>query len=255
MLYKCKYILYKCLSGYISLIAHLPIVLFPPHFYNHKFKQSTSVLSATKDFDKFTTESIKASAPAKVIAMSTALAIPPSMPEPTAITRTAVKNLTNLQNNFQHTMPSPTQQAITIVDEALVLHKDSIVGGEKVHVSVLTPGGNGEDMGDLSHKGSAAGLVTVPTLRMVTLDAGLSDKANPTSSTAGVYLWFGETDDGKASLEIGSSVSSASPLSGDVKTAHVSPSFPYSEVDYQSDPADFSTLVSRYPLAASINMR
>ncbi|XP_026776837.2 plexin-B1 [Pangasianodon hypophthalmus] len=208
--------------------------------YNQHLKLPTSVLSTTKDFDQFTTESTKASAPAKVIAMSTALVIPPTIPEPTAITRTAVKALTNLPTNFQHTMPSSTQQAITIAAEGQVLHKDSTVGGEKVHVSVLTPGGNGEDMDDLAYKGSAADLVTVPTLMV---GAGLSDKVIPTSSTAGVNLWFGESDDGKASLEIGSSASSASPLSGDGKTARVSPSFPYSsEGDYQSDPADFSPL-------------
>ncbi|MCJ8741782.1 hypothetical protein PDJAM_G00074620 [Pangasius djambal] len=201
--------------------------------YNQHFKLPTSVFSTTKDFDQFTTESTKASAPAKVIAMSTALVIPPTIPEPTAITRTAVKALTNLPSNFQHTMPSSTQQAITIAAEAQVLHKDSTVGGEKLHVSVVTPGGNGEDKSDLSHKGSAADLVTVPNLMVTPVDAGLSDKAIPTSSTAGVNLWFGESDGGKASLEIGSSVSPASPLSGDGKT---------SEGDYQSDPADFPLL-------------
>lgn len=246
---------HKCLSvfAYFSLIAHLPIVLFPPHFYDHKLKLPTSVLSTTKDFDKFTTESAKASAPAKVLAMQ--LVIPPTIPEPTAITRTAVKTLTSLPSNFQHSMPSSTQQAIAIVAEAQVLHKDNVLGGEKVNVSVLTPGGSGEDMGELSHKGSAADLVTVPTLMVATMDAGLSDKAIPTSSTAEVNLWFGETDDGKASLEIGSSVSSASPLSGDGKTAHVLPNFLYSsEVDYQSDPADLSPVVSQCPLAGSISM-
>lgn len=87
-------------------------------------------------------------------------------------------------------------------------------------MSVLTPGGNGEDVSDLTHKGSAADF------------------------------WLGETDDEKASLETGASVSSVSPLSGDTRTAPVSPNFPYSsEVDYQSDPADFFPLVSRYPLA------
>lgn len=122
-------------------------------------------------------------------------------------------------------------------------------------MSVLTPGGNGEDTGELSHQGSAADLVTVPTLMVNPTDAGLSNKAVHTSPTAGVNLWFGEADDGKASPEIGSSVSLASPLSGDGKTAHVSPSFLFSsEVDYQSDPADFPPLVSQCPLAGSNSM-
>lgn len=200
--------------------------------------QFTILCSLKKDFDKFTTKSTKASAPAKVIAMSTALVIPSTIPEPMAITGTAVKTLDSLPSNFQHAMPSSAQQAI--VAEAQVLHKDSTVGGEKAHVPVLTPGGSGGETGDVSHKGSAADLVTVPTLTVAPVDAGLSDKTIPTSN-----LWFGETDDGKASLETGSSVSSASPLSGYGKTVHVSPNFPYSsEVDYQSDPADFFPMVS-----------
>ncbi|KAK2825168.1 hypothetical protein Q7C36_019095 [Tachysurus vachellii] len=202
--------------------------------YNQHFNQPTSVLSTTKDFDQFTTESTKASAPAKVTAMSTALAIPPTIPEPTAITTTVVNTLTDLPSDFQHAMPSSTQKALTIVAEAQVLHKDSKIGGEKVHVSEMTPGGNGEVMG-LSHKGLAANSVTVPTLMVASVGAGLSDKATPTTATAGLNVWFGETDIGKGSFKNGSSMSLASPLSGDGKTA--SPSFLSSlEVDLQSDP-------------------
>lgn len=182
--------------------------------------------------------------------MSTALAIPLTIPEPTAIT--AVKTLTNLPSNFQHAMPSPTQQALTVAAEAQVLHEDSIVSGEKVHVSVMTPGGNGEDMWSLSHKGSAVDSVTAPTLMVATVGAGLSDKATPTSFTLGVNVWFAETDDGKVYFDNGPSISLASPLLGDAKTAPVPPSFlSTSEADFQSDPADLSSLVSQYPLADS----
>ncbi|KAG7323182.1 hypothetical protein KOW79_012884 [Hemibagrus wyckioides] len=209
--------------------------------YNQHSDLVSSVLSTTKDFDQFTTESTKASAPTKVLAMSTALAIPPTIPEPTAIT--AVKTLTNLPSNFQHAMPSPTQQALTVAAEAQVLHEDSIVSAEKVHVSLMTPGGNGEDMWSLSHKGSAADSVTAPTLIVATVGAGLSDKATPTSFTVGVNVWFGETDDGKASFDNGPLIPLASPLLGDAKTAPVPPSFlSSSEADFQSDPADLSSL-------------
>lgn len=175
--------------------------------------------------------------------MSTALAIPPTIPEPTAITTTVLNTLTDLPSDFQHTMPSSTQKALTIVAEAQVLHKDSKIGGEKLHVSEMTPGGNGEVM-SLSHKGLAANSVTVSTLMVARVGAGLSDKATPTTATAGLNVWFGETDVGKGSFKNGSSMSLASPLSGDGKTA--SHSFLSSlEVDLQSDPADFSALVSR----------
>lgn len=174
--------------------------------------------------NKVNTESTKASAPTKVIAMSSALVIPQTIPEPTAITRTAVKPFANLPSYFEHTMPTPTQQAIAMVDQ--VLHKDNKAAGEKGLLTVLTPGGNGEDM-------------TVAP----------ADEATP-SAAAGVNLWFGETENGKASPEFEPALSSAPPESGDGNTTHVSPNFPYSsEVDYQSDPADFFSLVSQCFLA------
>lgn len=202
---------------------------------DHKFNLPPSVLSTTKDFNKFTTESIKASAPTKVIALSSALVIPPTIPEPAAITRTAVKPLANLPSYFGHTMPTPTQQPIAIDAGAQGVHKDKNAAGEEGLVLVLTPGGDGEDMSDLSYKGSAADPVTVSTLTVA--------PAIP-SATAGVNLWFGDTENGKASSEFESALSSTSPESGDGKTTHGPANFPYSsEVDYQSDPADFLSLV------------
>lgn len=113
-------------------------------------------------------------------------------------------------------------------------------------MSVLTPGGRGKDMSDLSHKGSAAKSVTIPTLTV----APVIDKAFPASAIAGQNLSIGKTSDEKTSHKIASSVSSTSTLSGYEKTAHVSPALPYSsEVDYQSDPADFFPLVSLYSLS------
>lgn len=218
-------------------------------FYDHKLNLPSSVHSTTKDFDQFPTESTKASAPAKVRGMSSALVIPLTIPEPTAITRTVVKTFTDLPSNFQHTTPASTQQARAEVAEAQVLHKDSVVGGDKGHVRLLTPSGNDEDMSDLSHKGSASDLVTVPSLTVASVDEVIP------SSTAGMNHWIEETNDGNVSLEIGLSVPSASPLSGDGNIAHISPSFPYSsEVDYQADPADFPPLVSYCPVAGSVNI-
>ncbi|KAM9444937.1 plexin-B1 [Clarias gariepinus] len=206
--------------------------------YNQHFNPLPSVPFTTKDFGKFTPEPSKASAPPKVIAMSTALVSPPTIPELTAIPRTAEKTLSNLPNNLQRT----TRQATTVLEEAQVLHKESTVGGEKVNVSILTPGGNGEDMDDLAYKQAAADLVTAP-LVVVSVNAGRSDRAIPSSFTVGKNLWFEETDDGKASLETGSSVSTSSPLSGIGKTMQVLTGIPHSlEVDYQSDPADIPSL-------------
>ncbi|KAI5612368.1 plexin-B1 isoform X2, partial [Silurus asotus] len=222
--------IYKCLCLYLLLIYHSsPFCVF----YDHKFNLQSST---TKDFDTFTTESTKVSTPAKFIAMSTAVVIPPIIQETTAITRTAVKPFTNLPSNSQHTMPFSTQQAITIVAKAQVLHEDSNVGGEKAHVSVLTPGGSSKDNSDLSHKGSAADLATSTTQMVEALDAGFTHKADSTSSTPGVNHWLKQTDDVKALFETGSLVSSPSPLSEDGRTQQVSPDFLYSsEVDYQSD--------------------
>lgn len=184
--------------------------------------------------------------------MSTASAIPHTTPDPNAITTTAVKTLTNLPSHFQHAMPSSTQQALTKVAKVQVQHKDSIVGGEKVHVSVVTPGGKGEDLGNLTHTGSAADSVTVSTLMVNTMGAGLSDKAIRTFSPAGENVWFGKTDHRKTSSENWSSVPSASSILGNEKTAPVAPSFLYAmEMDFQSDPADFSPQVGQYPLADS----
>ncbi|KAK3547358.1 hypothetical protein QTP86_018944 [Hemibagrus guttatus] len=54
---------------------------------------------------------------------------------------------------------------------------------------------------DHKFKGSAADSVTAPSLMVATVGAGLSDKATPTSFTAGVNVWFGEGNEGSVMSE------------------------------------------------------
>ncbi|KAI4873769.1 hypothetical protein NFI96_010626 [Prochilodus magdalenae] len=225
--------------------------------YNQHFKLPASSPTTTSDFNKLTsvvpihptTVPHKDSMSTTAIAMTTSPVAPPTTPEPAAIPSTTVGTtppLRNLPTTFQHTMPSSTQQAPTTVAGSDTLLKDSIAGGKKAHVGLLStpaPGGHSEDMADVSHKETAVDVVTVSALTTPSGDAGVMGpvgEALPSSSTAVVTLWSEETDDGEASLETGSPVSSASAPSGDGEEGPVSADFPQAQdVDYQSDAVDF----------------